>query len=269
MSNILEQYNDYYKHKHEYQEKIDNKVLDKKRKNDNWPYPKDEEYKPNFKLTGDIKNEIKKIKSNPEIIFSDKGRKLTAVCGQKGDCAYEKEIPLPNIYQFDKIKSKLKKEIEKLKSEIIRWKLNLLYNLDNEEVVLREFNEIKEKLSFKQKKLNKIVSIQKKKFIFTVDNKEEQVDMNIDEIVEKYDKNIQEMIFKYKKNLNDFTNDNTNTAKLKIAMEKYQKITKAIEEKRKIQYKLGNIEIEHNEHKNTWTLIKEKLSYNNLEISDD
>ena len=52
-------------------------------------------------------------------------------------------------------------------------------------------------------------------------------------------------------------------------MEKHQKITKAIEEKRKIQYKLGNIEIEHNEHKNTWTLIKKKLSYNNLEISDD
>ncbi len=179
MSNILEQYNDYYKHKHEYQEKIDNKVLDKKRKNDNWPYPKDEEYKPNFKLTGDIKNEIKKIKSNPEIIFSDKGRKLTAVCGANGDCAYEKEIPLPNIYQFDKIKIKLRKEIEKLKSEIIRWKLNLLYNLDNEEVVLREFNEIKEKLSFKQKKLNKIISIQKKKFVFTVDNKEEQVDMNM------------------------------------------------------------------------------------------
>jgi len=269
MSNILEKYNDYYKHKHEYQEKIDNKVLDKKRKNDNWPYPKDEEYKPNFKLTGDIKNEIKKIKSNPEIIFSDINRKLTAVCGANGDCAYEKEIPLPNIYQFDKIKIKLRKEIEKLKSEIIRWKLNLLYNLDNEEVVLREFNEIKEKLSFKQKKLNKILSIQKKKFIFTVDNKEEQVDMNIDEIVEKYDKNIQEMIFKYKKNLNDFTKDTTDTANLKVAMEKHQKITQALEEKRKIQYKLGNIEIEHNEHKNTWTLIKEKLSYNNLEISDD
>ena len=31
MSNILEQYNDYYKHKHEYQEKIDKKVLDKKK----------------------------------------------------------------------------------------------------------------------------------------------------------------------------------------------------------------------------------------------
>ena len=69
MSNILEQYNEYYKNKHEYQEKIDKKVLDKKRKNDNWPYPKDEEYKPNFKLTGDIKNDIKKIKSNPEICF--------------------------------------------------------------------------------------------------------------------------------------------------------------------------------------------------------
>jgi len=194
---------------------------------------------------------------------------LTAVCGPNGDCVYEKEIQLPNIYQFDKIKNKLKKEIEKLKSEIIRWKLNLLYNLDNEEVVLREFNEIKEKLSFKQKKLNKIISIQKKKFIFTVDNKEEQVDMNIDEIVEKYDKNIQEMIFKYKKNLNDFAKDTTNTSTLNVAMEKHQKITKAFEEKRKIQYKLGNIEIEHDEHKNTWTLIKEKLSYNNLEISDD
>ena len=269
MSNILEQYNDYYKHKHEYQEKIDKKVLDKKRKNDNWPYPKDEEYKPNYKLTGDIKNEIKKIKSNPEIIFSDKGRKLTAVCGPNGDCAYEKEIPLPNIYQFDKIKNKLKKEIEKLKSEIIRWKLNLLYNLDNEEVVLREFNEIKEKLSFKQKKLNKIISIQKKKFIFTVDNQLEQTDMNIVDIVKKYDENIEKEIYKYKKNLKDFTKDTTDTSKLKIAMEKHQKITKALEEKRKIQYKLGNIEIEHDEHKNTWTLIKEKLSYNNLEISDD
>ena len=93
--------------------------------------------------------------------------------------------------------------------------------------------------------------------------------MNIDEIVEKYDKNIQEMIFKYKQNLNDFTKDTTDTAKLKVAMEKHQKITKALEEKCKIQYKLGNIEIEHNENRNTWKLIKEKLSYNNLEISDD
>jgi len=269
MSNILEQYNDYYKHKHEYQEKIDKKVLDKKRKNDNWPYPKDEEYKPNFKLTGDIKNEIKKIKSNPEIIFSDKDRKLIAACGSDSGCAYEKEIPLPNIYQFDNIKNKLKKEIEKLKSEIIRWKLNLLYNLDSEEVVLKEFNEIKEKLAFKQKKLNKIISIQKKKLVFTVDNKEEQVDMDIDEIVEKYDKNIQQMIFKYKKNLIDFTKDTTDSAKLKVVMEQHEKISKAMVEKCKIQYKLGNIEIEHDEHKNTWTLIKDKLSYNNLEISDD
>ena len=269
MSNILEQYNDYYKHKHEYQEKIDKKVLDKKRKNDNWPYPKDEEYKPNFKLTGDIKNEVKKIRSNPEIIFSDKGRKLTAVCGANSDCGYEKEIPLPEIYQFDKIKNKLKKEIEKLKSEIIRWKLNLLYNLDSEEVVLREFNEIKEKLSFKQRKLNKIISIQKKKFTFTVDNQEQQVDMTVDEIVEKIDKNIQETIFKYKNNLNDFIKDTTDTSKLKVIMEHHKKIRDGIEEKRKIQYKLGNIEIEHDEHKNTWTLIKDKLSYNNLEIKDD
>ena len=269
MSNILEQYNDYYKHKHEFQEKIDKKILDKKRKNDNWPYPKDEEYKPNFKLTGDIKKEVQKIRSNPDIIFSDKGRKLTANCGPNSDCSYEKEIPLPNIYQFDKIKSKLKKEIEKLKSEIIRWKLNLLYNLDSEEVVLREFNVIKEKLSFKQKKLNKIISIQKKKFVFTVDNQLEQTDMNIVDIVKKYDENIKKEIYKYKNNLKDFAKDTTDTSKLKTAMEKYQKITKAIDDKRKIQYKLGNIDIEHNEHKNTWTLIKETLSYNNIEISDD
>ena len=52
-------------------------------------------------------------------------------------------------------------------------------------------------------------------------------------------------------------------------MEHHKKIRDGIEEKRKIQYKLGNIEIEHDEHKNTWTLIKDKLSYNNLEIKDD
>ena len=66
-------------------------------------------------------------------------------------------------------------------------KLNLPYNLDSEEVVLREFNEIKEKLSLNKENLIKLF-LSRKKFTFTVDNQEQQVDMTVDEIVEKIDK---------------------------------------------------------------------------------
>ena len=54
------------------------------------------------------------------------------------------------------------------------------------------------------------------------------------------------------------------------------KIKDSIDQKREIEYKLGNIEVENHVKKMlrgevevTHILIKEKLSYNNLEIDDN
>ena len=278
MPTILEKYNKYYKNENEYQEKIDKKILDKKRKDDNWPYPKDEEYKPNFKLTSNIKKEVKKITSNQSMTFSVKNRVLEATCNteDKSKCSEEMSIPLPTVYQFDEIKKKLRNKIKFIKKEIIRWKLNLLYKLDNEDVVLREFEQLKEQLSFNQQKLKKIISIQKKKTIFTVDVNGEQENSNLNDIVEKYTKNINEEKYKFKNLIQDFKKDTTETSVLDAAMEKYMKIKDSIDQKREIEYKLGNIEVENHVKKMlrgevevTHILIKEKLSYNNLEIDDN
>jgi hypothetical protein len=279
MSNILEQYNKYYKVQFDYQQKIDKKIKDKKIKDPNWPYPEDLEGANNYKLSSGVKEEIKKVKGickgckEPDMTFSDKNRVLQAKCSAENNCGFELSIPLPNVYQFDKIKQNLKNEIEFLKKEIIRWKLNLLYKLDNEEVVLREFQVLKDKMIFNQKKLNKIISIQNKKFNFTAASGEDQEKSTLDEIVQKYEININLEKHKFKNLIHDFSEDTTQTTILNAAMEKYIKIRESIEQKREIEFKLGNIKIERPKVNEKWTgkwvLIKEKLSYNNQEIDNN
>ncbi len=278
MSNILEQYNDYYKEQFDYQQKIDKKKKSIKTKASNWPYSNDDEYDPNYKLTG-VKDKIKKVNGkcssckNPDMIFSNKNRVLHVKCSAEDNCGYERSIPLPNVYQFNKIKQQLKDEIEFFKKEIIRWKLNLLYKLDNEEVVLREFQILKDKMILSQTKLNKIISIQKKTFNFTVDVEGVQQQSNLDEIVENYTININAEKHKFKNLIHEFSEDTTQTSILNSAMEKYMKIRDSIAQKREIEYKLGRIEIEKPKVNEKWTgywiLIKEKLSYNNQEINDN
>ena len=80
-------------------------------------------------------------------IGTDQTRKVIAICGCEEKCNLNIEIYMGQSAYLPEYIDFYKERVEELKKELTEYKLDLLFNLRDEEVVLNEFRTIKEQLT--------------------------------------------------------------------------------------------------------------------------
>ena len=80
-------------------------------------------------------------------VGTDQTRKITAICGCAEKCNLNIEIYMGQSAYLPEYIDYYKDEVQQLKKELTEYKLDLLFNLRDEEVVLNEFRTIKEQLT--------------------------------------------------------------------------------------------------------------------------
>lgn len=95
-----------------------------------------------------IKRQCVNCKKEGGTIFSTSDRRLRAVCGNRGNpCDLNIEINRGEFADVRNVRKTLEEELEKGKVDIIRTKLDLLFNYADEATSLDRFNRLKEGIS--------------------------------------------------------------------------------------------------------------------------
>ena len=109
------------------------------------------------------------------IIFIEDNDFLEAMCNCKKKCEFHIKIKLGKRKNFQKYKQELKTEIEDLKFKIMKLKLDLLFELEKESVILAEFSVIKDKLEEKQNILSQMQQEYNKQFVVEEELESEKI----------------------------------------------------------------------------------------------
>jgi len=116
-------------------------------------------------------NKMKKTciicKSPGGSVFKNEGTLLLAYCGNSSPCNFKIKINRGTFVLLNESIDVFNEGVEEAKENIIKSKLNLLFNLEKEEDVLKYFNEVKDELTedleslveFKQEYLSKIENL--------------------------------------------------------------------------------------------------------------
>ncbi|MDA7463509.1 hypothetical protein N8996_01815 [Candidatus Poseidonia alphae] len=116
-------------------------------------------------------NKMKKTciicKSPGGSVFKNEGTLLLAYCGNSSPCNFKIKINRGTFVLLNETIDVFNEGVEEGKENIIKSKLNLLFNLEKEEDVLKYFNEVKDELTedleslveFKQEYLSKIENL--------------------------------------------------------------------------------------------------------------
>ena len=144
-----------------------------------------------------------KCKKKGGTTFTHQKRILKAVCGASKKCKLHIEIKLAKYEHIPTLIDKIFIILEELKAEIIRIKLNLLFEFENKKNTTAAFNKMKEKYSQQVEQFNELES------------KIKHIPLESELVTELY-----ELIDTYKKSINDYITTKTATL-LKDAVELY------------------------------------------------
>lgn len=187
-------------------------------------------------------------------IFTNKNGILKAVCGNMtNQCDLRIEINRGRYVNLEEFMDALSEVIDENKTSIIKLKLNLLFQYDDEETVLGLFKDIKEELTFSLEELLK----DKEKYLNIVNRLEEKPEI---EII-KNDIYIQ--IATMKQTMIEFKESN-NMKLVKDLVTNYNNdLIPLVHKLRELQYKYMNME--YNEFDKTFHLIQKKYVIGDLE----
>lgn len=163
-----------------------------------------------FIFDEDIKSDIQKIKrkcvgceKNVGTIFKEDNRILKATCGDlTNPCSLNIEINLEETHNIHDLYKKQLTELEEIKQKIIRKKLDLLFNLEKEDIVVSEFEKLKEEFN----QLNEfLVSLEEKiSNNYLVTNEENNEKIKKKELLNSLNKELMVNIHEFKKSINDY-----------------------------------------------------------------
>lgn len=177
--------------------------------------------------------------------FDTKNHVLECYCNAENPskkCKFHIKIKLgkvANVYNYKEI---IKENIEEIKSDIMKLKLDLLFNLEKEDVVLREFEVHKEELEEQENYLTIFNNIIDKNFIFEKDTEEERVRESRKNLIKSLDIRIKNDINYYNKLLKQYKTENNENI-LKDAITTYiESILPLMEQKFEVQYQNYTIE---------------------------
>lgn len=270
-----DKYKNYYEMKEIHKNYIDEKKNDLKKKSKHI-YPNGEKYVNNWKQKDIVTIEkLRNLKGlclnckKPGMIFMDSNRELIAKCGNQDDCGYNLKIEINEFKQIDELIETLTKDNELIKEKIIIWKLNLLYKLDVEDVVLREFDILKTKLQYNTKLLKVIKDIKMKKDQLMIEEAGENIPISRKNLLNKLSTKIIKKKEDYKNIIKNYINNNLNDNSIQEAMILHKEIMEDIKKHRDIKYELGNkevIQILHEKgHVLEYQLYEKEKNYENLE----
>lgn len=171
-------------------------------------------------------------KSPGGTIFSSKDGILKAICGAISPCKLDIEINRGNFVNMRNISHDLNNDLENVKTEIIKTKLDLLFNYVNEAETIKKFNNLRPEL----KALEELSYETDKKYFAVVNNTDNMDSLNeayvslfvlkenLKELGNKYDETgkpsiITEMVEKYKTQLEPLVNKIRNLTYKNVAVE--------------------------------------------------
>jgi len=255
---ILEQFNAFYKIKHEYEQNVSrlkNKIIHN-------PSLSKAEKRKRYLL---IKPKCINCKKPVGTIFSTKDRKLIALCGANNPgssqkpCKLNINIERGSIITLDKVIDALRQSLDEEKDEIIKTKLNLLFNFISEETALTQFKTQKSDYENTQSQYDKYL----KQLILVTEL------MGKKESINSYDIQIYETIQEIKSTLIQATNDDSGSHQLihdSIEMVT-GKLTPLITLNNSLKYKYRGVIF--NSELNTFNIIEKPYIVSDTEIIVD
>ena len=235
-------FSDYYRFKEQYINSVKNSHRKIREKN----IPEQEK----LRQIKDLKPKCVNCKRNVGSRFNENGRIIKAVCGDPVEpCDLNIELYIGKKENVNEIINELENTIDEIKEQIIKLKLDLVYNYKSEEQISNEFSEFKKRYINLQKLLDSLV--EKKKRIFNTDEKKlvsnelkkqlEKTVSVINQKIENYNitkelKNIEEVVTIFNENILDIISN--------ISQNKFEK-----------QY----IQIINNNDNNIYKLIQDEI----------
>lgn len=245
-SDILDAINEYYKLKSKYEKTKENEI---------------KKYISDTELTKKQKKE-RFSRFNPKCVncnrtggttFSNKNRILQAVCKASPPCKLDIKIQLGTYDSKKNFIKEYQMYKEQDQTNIIKTKLNLLFNYATEDETIKKFEEFKNNFI----ELNKIYNSLLTDYLLIVDNPTRKMNLN-DGIVSLYE-NIQEL-----KKINLEYNKDTRSEYIRDMIELYiNKIHPNAERNRNLQYNHNDIE----EYEDKSYLIQKPYTLEQIEIN--
>ena len=247
-----------------------------------------EQIKKILKNGGDINAQIKCIKCKKKggtaferIVEKEDGKKevyLIAKCSSNTPCDLDINIKLANYKSYDDLIEILHDKLEIVKTDIIKLKLDLLFNLKDEDYVVSKFERLKDnliKLNGKLDKLRKTYDEKNNTFVVKSNTDgvgEDHVDeyensYNRTEALEYINKEIEKSISEYNKSIKKYKETNRDTDLIDVFSQFTQKLTALFDKRREIKYQEVNIEKEKiatDVYKNTFSF--KQTSIENKEV---
>lgn len=187
-------FNEYYRLKEQYYTQLKNSQKKIKEKNIS-----DEQKKEEIKS---LKIKCVNCGRKGGTIFSENNRTIKAICGVSPEpCELNIEIFIGKKENISDLINELEILLEEIKEQIIKLKLDLVYNYKSQEEIVSEFSDLKKKYVSLQKMLDSL--IEKKKKIFDTDRKN-LVSMELNKQLDGIVNMIQNKIQNYKET-NDIT----------------------------------------------------------------
>lgn len=242
ISKYTEALNNYYSKKEKYSEKV-KKIL---------------------KDGGDVKTKIKCVKCRKKggttferVVERENGKKqvyLIAKCASNTPCDLDINIKLANYKSYDDLVKELHDKLEFIKADIIKLKLDLLFNLKDEDYVVSKFEKLKDNLIKLNGKLDKLRNTYDEKnntFVIKsktkgqdgVDGDEYENSYNRTEALKYINKEIEETLSKYNKSMKKYK-ETRNTDLIDVFSEFTKNLTTLFDKRREIKYQEVNIEKE-------------------------
>ena len=188
-------------------------------------------------------------------IFTDENRILKAVCGNKSNpCGLNIEIAKGKIGCVEDLIDVSYKKIEKIKEDIIKYKLDLLFKYISDSQLQQKFGEAKSVLEEEMIKYEKLYSM----YIDVLNNPEKIKEIKM------YNTEIYTYVEQIQQIMKDYVVSN-NKEQLKTVIEIYLNHIIPIAEKiRNVTYLYNDIE--YNDDTQVFKLIQKKNTIKNMEV---
>ena len=252
-NNYFECLKEYFKRKNTYEEEF------KKKKK--MAFKKQPTKKIGKRLASMVKMQCIYCKRNVGTTFSNTKKHYKAICGDKiNPCELKIDIYAGDYFNVLELITAFEDHLKELREDIINMKLNSIFEYTSNELSIKLYNKKLEEYSKESSAFEELMDRYNE--LFNLDANEEKKNLLIENkknIQEKRD-NVNKLLLEYKES----NNKRILTEAIDIQI---NEIIPIIKNQTHLEYDKGYIEIETNDDNDECILVKNKVSYSNLEYT--
>lgn len=148
-------------------------------------------------------------KKNGGMVFKRENGIISVECGANEPCKLNLKMKLAKFERYEKAIDEIKYKIEKVKSEIIKLKLDLLFGFQTEDYTMNKFENLSNTLSKKEtKRLNLEKQYNEKNNNFKLEFNGETSDYNRMESIKLLNGHVENLLKQYRNNINEYHETN-------------------------------------------------------------